>query len=145
MPFVHLIHGVYSLSLLKQINKEGQKIDRVVPCLLQIHIAEESSKFGLDKEELKAILQGEEIKSMHHVAIKGLMGMATLTEDKNQIKREFSQLRKLKEAFSSDSLPMNVRLEELSMGMSGDYEIAVEEGSTMVRIGSAIFGERKYE
>ncbi len=144
-PFVHLIHGVDSLRLLKQINKEGKKIDRKVPCLLQIHIAEEESKFGLDGEELKALLLGEEIRSMSHVEIKGLMGMATFTDEKEQIRKEFAQLRKLRDSFDPDSLPPNVNLAELSMGMSGDYEIAIEEGSSMVRIGSAIFGERNYE
>jgi pyridoxal phosphate enzyme (YggS family) len=144
-PFVHLIHGVDSLRLLKQINKEGKKIDRVIPCLLQVHIAEEESKFGLDEQELKDILYGEELKSMSHVFVKGLMGMATFTDDKLQVRKEFSQLKKMKEAIEADSLPPNASLEELSMGMSGDYEIAIEEGSTMVRIGSAIFGERNYE
>jgi PLP dependent protein len=145
VPFVHLIHGVDSLRLLKQINKEGKKVDRLIPCLLQIHIAEEDSKFGLDEGELKELLHGEELKSMNHVAIKGLMGMATLTEDKAQIRREFAQLRKLKESFDPETLPPQVELKELSMGMSGDYKIAIEEGSSMVRIGSAIFGERNYE
>ncbi|WP_114747994.1 YggS family pyridoxal phosphate-dependent enzyme [Pleomorphovibrio marinus] len=143
-PFVHLIHGVDSLRLLKQINKEGKKIDRVIPCLLQIHIAEEDSKFGLDEKELKEILLGEELKSMNFIAIKGLMGMATFTEDNERIRREFISLRKLRDAYASSSLPPNTELKELSMGMSADYKIAIEEGSSMVRIGSAIFGERNY-
>ncbi|WP_158861038.1 YggS family pyridoxal phosphate-dependent enzyme [Lunatibacter salilacus] len=141
-PFVYLIHGVDSLRLLEQINKEGQKADRVISCLLQIHIAKEETKFGLDEQELKEILLGDAIRKMDHIHIGGFMGMATYTEDTDTIREEFSYLRTLMDQFKLDSLPQQVNLKELSMGMSADYLIAQEEGSTMVRIGSAIFGAR---
>jgi len=141
-PFVHLIHGVDSPRLLKEINKQGRKIDRVIPVLLQMHIAEEDSKFGLDKEELHELLSSDTFHEMEHVEIKGLMGMATFTEDSDKVRREFKSLKlifeEVKEKYNDDKL----NLTELSMGMSGDYKIAIEEGSTMVRVGSAIFGER---
>ncbi|HSI76139.1 MAG TPA: YggS family pyridoxal phosphate-dependent enzyme [Lunatimonas sp.] len=140
--FVHLIHGVDSLRLLEQINKEGQKAGRVISCLLQIHIAKEETKFGLDEQELKEILLGDAIRNMEHIHIAGFMGMATYTEDTDTIREEFSYLRTLMEQFKLDNLPQQVNLKELSMGMSADYLIAQEEGSTMVRIGSAIFGAR---
>ncbi|WP_296698332.1 YggS family pyridoxal phosphate-dependent enzyme [Algoriphagus sp.] len=141
-PFVHLIHGVDSFKLLKEINKQGKKIDRVIPVLLQIHIAEEESKFGFDAQELKEMIQDSSFTYLSHVTIKGLMGMATFTEDEDQIRKEFRSLKGLFEELKNESLPPFVQLEELSMGMSGDYLIAQEEGSTMVRIGSAIFGTR---
>ncbi|MBN3581713.1 YggS family pyridoxal phosphate-dependent enzyme [Algoriphagus aestuarii] len=142
-PFVHLIHGVDSFKLLKEINKQGKKIDRVISVLLQIHIAEEESKFGFDETELREMLGKEEFTSLTHISINGLMGMATFTEDENQIRKEFKSLRGLFENLKKESLPVFVEMKELSMGMSGDYLIAQEEGSTMVRIGSAIFGSRK--
>lgn len=139
--FVHLIHGVDSLKLLKEINKQGRKVDRVIDCLLQMHIAEEDTKFGLDRDELKEILHGEQLKEMTHVRVVGLMGMATYTEDQDQVRREFKSLKLLfDEIKNSDHT--NVQMNILSMGMSGDYAIALEEGSNMVRIGSAIFGSR---
>lgn len=141
-PFVHLIHGVDSLRLLEQINKEGQKAERVISCLLQIHIAKEETKFGLDEQELNEMLMGEAIKKMDHIRIVGFMGMATFTEDNDTIRKEFSYLSSLMEKYKRENLPQQVNLKELSMGMSGDYLIAQEEGSTMVRIGSAIFGAR---
>lgn len=141
-PFVHLIHGVDSPRLLKEINKQGSKINRVIPVLLQMHIAEEDSKFGLDQSELEELLSSAEFHEMEHIEVQGLMGMATFTEDEEKIRREFKALKKtfeqVKEKFNDDKLNMR----ELSMGMSGDYQIAIEEGSTMVRIGSAIFGGR---
>jgi pyridoxal phosphate enzyme (YggS family) len=140
--FVHLIHGVDSLRLLEQINKEGKKIGRVISCLLQIHIAKEESKFGLDEQELEEILFGNDVRQMEHIRIVGLMGMATNTVDSSLVQKEFSYLRALLEKYSREKLPPQIALKELSMGMSGDYKIAQEEGSTMVRIGSAIFGER---
>ncbi|WP_162341999.1 YggS family pyridoxal phosphate-dependent enzyme [Cyclobacterium salsum] len=143
-PFVHLIHSVDSLRLLKQINKEGQKVDRVIPCLLQVHIATEESKYGWDEEELTAFLNGDEIKEMQNIRIMGLMGMATNTENTEKIRSEFRGLKALFEQLKSMDLPDQVQMSELSMGMSGDYRIAQEEGSTMVRIGSAVFGERNY-
>ena len=143
-PFVHLIHGVDSFKLLKEIDKQGKKINRVIPVLLQIHIAEEETKFGFDQTELEEMLISEEFLQLTHVQIKGLMGMATFTENESQIRKEFNGLKQLFESLKSKALPAFVQLEEVSMGMSGDYQIAQEEGSTMVRIGSAIFGARNY-
>ena len=139
--FVHLIHGVDSLKLLKEINKQGQKVDRVIDCLLQIHIAEEESKFGLSQEELNNILQKDLLQELKHIRIRGLMGMATFTENGDQVKKEFSGLKRLYDEIKKRPLPQ-VQLDTLSMGMSGDYQIALNEGSNMVRIGSAIFGAR---
>jgi pyridoxal phosphate enzyme (YggS family) len=141
-PFVHLIHSVDSVRLLKEINKQGKKIDRVIPVLLQIHIAEEENKYGLDEQELDELLSSEAFKEMNHVEVQGLMGMATFTEDTEKIRREFKSLKKLFDKTAAQYNDEKLNLKELSMGMSGDYEIALEEGSTMVRIGSKVFGER---
>jgi len=141
-PFVHLIHGVDSFKLLQEINKQGKKIDRVIPCLLQIHIAEEESKFGFDQAELQEMLNSREFLELTHVRIAGLMGMATFTDNQDQVRKEFRGLKDLFEKLKTRKLPNFVQLVEISMGMSGDYLIAQEEGSTMVRIGSAIFGSR---
>lgn len=138
--FVSLIHGVDSLKLLKEIDKQAEKHDRVIPCLLQMHIAEEDTKFGLDEDELKALLDSSEFQQLKHVKIMGLMGMATFTDNDNQIRKEFAHLKSLFENLKLQ-LP---EITTLSMGMSGDYTIAIEEGSTMVRIGSSIFGVRNY-
>jgi len=144
VPFVHLIHSVDSPRLLKEINKQARKEDKVVDCLLQMHIAEEESKYGLSEEELYDILRGEMLANAQHVRILGLMGMATFTDNHEQVRKEFKVLKALFEKVKADdSLPKNVQMQELSMGMSGDYEIALEEGSTMVRIGTTIFGSRK--
>lgn len=143
-PFIYLIHGVDSFKLLKEIDKQGKKIDRVIPVLIQIHIAEEESKFGFDRAELEEMLSSEEFTKLTHIQIKGLMGMATFTENQEQIRREFRGLKQLFEELKGRKLPAFVDMTELSMGMSGDYQIAQEEGSTMVRIGSAIFGARNY-
>lgn len=140
--FVHLIHGVDSFKLLQEINKQGQKIDRVIPCLLQIHIAEEETKFGFDQAELDEMFNSKEFQELTHVRISGLMGMATFTENQDQVRKEFRGLKVLFEELKTRTLPGFVQLKEISMGMSGDYLIAQEEGSTMVRIGSAIFGSR---
>lgn len=140
-PFVYLIHGVDSFRLLREINKQGQKNNRIIDCLLQMHIAEEDTKFGLDKNELMEILEDDTFAEMKHVRIRGLMGMATFTDDTDQIRREFRLLKGIYDQvlkISHTNLSVNV----LSMGMSGDYQVAIEEGSNMVRIGSAIFGER---
>ncbi|GAB2608766.1 YggS family pyridoxal phosphate-dependent enzyme [Belliella aquatica] len=141
-PFIHLIHGVDSFKLLKEINKEAKKSDRIIPCLLQMHIAKEESKFGFDDAEMEEMLQSDEIKQLQHVKIVGLMGMATFTENEVVIRKEFKGLKSLFDDLKSKELPQNFDLKEISMGMSGDYIIAQEEGSTMVRIGSAIFGSR---
>lgn len=137
-PFVQLIHAVDSLKLLKEINKEARKNERTINCLLQIKIAQEESKFGLSFDQAKEILSSEAVSKYKHVKIIGLMGMATYTDDTEQVKKEFL---KLKEAFD-DLKKENQEFRILSMGMSGDYKIAVECGSNMVRIGSSIFGER---
>lgn len=137
-PFVHLIHGVDSFDLLKEINKQGKKNNRVVNCLLQIYIAQEETKFGLSFEEGKQILSSPEIKSLENVSIIGLMGMTSLTDNKNQIQKEFRSLN----LFFCELKSLYSKFKILSMGMTSDYKIALAEGSTMVRIGSAIFGER---
>lgn len=136
-PFVHLIHGVDTQKLLLEIEKQAAKNDRVINCLLQVHIAEESSKFGFEPNEVAAVLKQNQ--SLSHVNIIGLMGMATFTDDKEQIKREFQQLKSLfDELFASKPNPV------LSMGMSGDYPLAIATGSNMIRVGSLIFGARNY-
>lgn len=136
--YVALVHGVDSFRLLKEINKQAKKQQRTISCLLQIHIAEEDSKFGLDKNELDDILSSSDFKNLKNVEIKGLMGMATFTNDQKQIRKEFRYLNTLFEA-TKEKMP---HISILSMGMSGDYKIAIDEGSTMVRIGSSIFGAR---
>ena len=138
-PFVHLIHGVDSLKLLKEINKQAEKNNRVIDVLLQVFIADEETKFGLDATELEHIL-ADEIQNLLHVKVVGLMGMATFTEDNNQIREEFKTLKNLFDLHQKTYPDLKI----LSMGMSGDYAIAIEEGSTMVRIGSSIFGHRNY-
>ncbi|EDM43257.1 hypothetical protein SCB49_00842 [unidentified eubacterium SCB49] len=139
-PFVNLIHAVDSLKLLKEINKEAAKNNRTINCLLQIKIAEEDSKFGISKADATALLASEIVQDLKNVKIIGLMGMATFTEDKVQIRSEF---KSLKEYFNTIKKEHR-NLTQLSMGMSGDFTLAIEEGSTMVRIGSSIFGERNY-
>jgi pyridoxal phosphate enzyme (YggS family) len=141
-PFVSLVHGVDSFKLLKEINKQAAKNDRVIDCLLQMHIAEEETKFGLDQEELKSILASDEFTEMKNIKVVGLMGMATFTEDQNQIKKEFSQLKSIFDYLTSESTTQNLEPKILSMGMSGDYKLGIECGSTMIRIGSSIFGGR---
>lgn len=143
-PYVYLIHGVDSFKLLVEIDKQGKKIDRSIPVLLQIHIATEESKFGFDPAELQEMVQSEAFLALSHVTIRGLMGMASFTENVEQVRDEFKGLKVLFEVLKQQALPSFVELTELSMGMSGDYKIAQEEGSTMVRIGSAIFGARTY-
>ncbi|WP_462248237.1 YggS family pyridoxal phosphate-dependent enzyme [Ekhidna sp.] len=142
-PFVYLIHGVDSLKLLKEVNKQGKKVDRVIKCLLQIHIAEESTKFGLNEEELKEILNGEAFTELTHVKVVGLMGMATNTSDETQVRKEFRELKSLFDKLK-DSDQTRFEMNILSMGMSSDFQIALDEGSSMIRVGSAIFGARNY-
>lgn len=138
-PFVSLIHGVDSFKLLVEINKQAAKNNRVIDCLLQIHIATEDTKFGLDESELDQILNSHELRELTNITIRGLMGMATFTDDESVIKREFSSLKTLFDNYSAD-----FNFSTLSMGMSGDYKIAIDSGSNMVRIGSSIFGARNY-
>jgi len=139
--FVNLIHGVDSLKLLQEINKQAQKHNRIIQCLFQIYIAEEETKFGLTEQELTTIINSETFKTLQNIKIVGFMGMATYTELNEQIRKEFSYLKSIFEQYKSISKP-NFELSILSMGMSGDYQIAIECGSTMVRIGSGIFGNR---
>jgi len=140
-PFVALIHGVDSLKLLEEINKQALKNNRIIDCLLQIHIAEEETKFGLNEAELSELLQSETFKNLNNIKVIGLMGMATFTESQSQIRKEFQHLKTI---FDNNQQPTtdNCQLTTLSMGMSGDYQHAIECGSNMVRIGSSIFGGR---
>ncbi|MDC6354260.1 MULTISPECIES: YggS family pyridoxal phosphate-dependent enzyme [Robiginitalea] len=137
-PFVSLIQGVDSPRLLREIDKRGRQAGRVIDCLLQVHIAEEDSKFGFDREELEELLAGGSLREMEHVRVRGMMGMATFTDNTAQVRREFASLKALYDRW----LEADPRADILSMGMSGDYRIALEEGSNMVRIGSSIFGAR---
>ncbi len=139
--FVDLIHGVDSVKLLEEINKQALKNNRVIECLLQIHIAEEETKFGLNEVELNAIFDSVDFKNLQNIKVIGLMGMATFTENKSQIKKEFQHLKAIFETAKQKKTP-NCELSTLSMGMSGDYPLAIQCGSTMVRIGSSIFGGR---
>ncbi|MEY4274663.1 MAG: hypothetical protein RL638_1611 [Bacteroidota bacterium] len=144
-PFIHLIHSVDSLNLLKEINKQAEKNNRTIPCLLQMYIAQEESKFGLDEKEAVALLNDPILSTLTNIEIIGLMGMATFTENQAQIKQEFENLKRLFDSFKSQELGTEsgrVKWQEISMGMSGDYLLAAQSGSTMVRVGSAIFGPR---
>ncbi len=140
-PYVNLIHGVDSMKLLEEINKQSLKNNRIIDCLLQIHIAEEETKFGLNEDELNELLASESFKNLNNIKIIGLMGMATFTENQDQIKKEFEHLKSIFDTYQQLK-PENCQLNTLSMGMSGDYPLAIACGSTMVRIGSSIFGER---
>lgn len=137
-PFVHLIHGVDSFKLLQEINKQAAKINRTIDVLLQVHIAEEETKFGMDEKELEEALSKS--SGLSHIRVRGLMGMASFTDDKNKVRNEFRYLKSLSDRLQTPGS----RFPTLSMGMSGDYTIAIEEGSNMVRIGSLLFGERNY-
>lgn len=143
-PYVALIHGVDSYKLLAEINKQAAKVDRIIPCLLQIHIAQEETKFGFTPEECRAMLEQGEWRTLNHIRIAGVMGMATNTEDEKQIAQEFATLshffHETKESYFKN-IPY---YKEISMGMSDDYPLAIEHGSTLIRIGSRIFGERIY-
>lgn len=145
--YVSLIHGVDSLKLLQEINKQAKKHNRVIDCLLQIHIAEEETKFGLDEFELDEILKQvqNEKSEFENIRIVGLMGMATFTENQNQIEKEFNHLKAIFDKLSKIPFTHNLKPNILSMGMSGDYQLAISCGSTMVRIGSSIFGNRNYQ
>jgi PLP dependent protein len=144
-PFVHLIHGVDSFKLLKEINKQGLKYHRVIECLLQVHIAQEETKFGLNEEELNELVSDlqklDGTDQLRFIKITGFMGMASFTEDEKKIRKEFSYLASLYNKYSGYTTS-NFQLKTLSMGMSADYKIAIEQGSNLVRIGSLIFGER---
>lgn len=143
-PFVHLIHSIDSLKLLQEVNKQALKNTRIISCLLQVHIAQEETKFGLSNEEVNELLASNEFKLLTSVKVIGLMGMASFSDNKQQVRQEFKSLKNLFDTLKNTTLPDTVSMTELSMGMSGDYTIAIEEGSTMVRVGSAIFGHRNY-
>jgi pyridoxal phosphate enzyme (YggS family) len=138
-PFVHLIHGIDSLKLLKEVDKQAAKHNRVIDCLLQVHIAEEETKFGFDKSELNGLSSG--LNELKNVRVVGLMGMSSFSEDKEKIRSEFKKLKSIFDRL----ITYNLQFTTLSMGMSGDYTIAIEEGSNMVRIGSLLFGAREYQ
>ncbi len=141
-PFVSLIHSVDSFKLLQEIDKQGEKNDRVIPCLLQFHIAQEETKFGLSFEEAEEILQSREFVEMNHISIVGLMGMASFVENEEQVRDEFRNLHNYFMILKSNYFKYNPDFKVLSMGMSGDYKLAIEEGSTMIRVGSSLFGDR---
>ncbi|NTS41276.1 YggS family pyridoxal phosphate-dependent enzyme [Flavisolibacter sp. BT320] len=141
VPFVHMIHGIDSLKLLKEVYKQALKVDRVIPVLLQVHIASEETKFGLDSSELEQLLSSPELAAMKNIRIHGLMGMASFSENKELVRSEFQTLKKLYDHYKATSYP-NCDFSTLSMGMSGDYGLALEEGSNLVRIGSLLFGSR---
>ena len=140
-PFVNLIHGVDSLKLLEEINKQAQKNNRIINCLLQIYIAQEDSKFGLSFEECIELLQSNSYLCLKNICVVGFMAMASNTDNNEQIKKEFLSLKKFHESMVTIQLPLNI----LSFGMSSDYQLAIECGSNMIRIGSSIFGERNYK
>jgi len=141
-PFVSLVHGIDSLKLLAEINKQAAKNGRIIDCLLQVHIAEEETKFGMDEQELATLLKSDDFRQMENIRITGLMGMATFTENPDQIRKEFTHLKSIFDNLGKQPEAPNFKPETLSMGMSGDYQIAIDCGSTMVRIGSSIFGHR---
>jgi len=142
IPFVSLIHSIDRIKLLREVNKQAAKVNRVVDCLLQFHIATEETKFGLNMEEAVELLSSEEYIKMENVRICGIMGMATNTKDVSVVRKEFRYLREIKKDLKENYFQGSKHFTEISMGMSGDYKIAIEEGSTIVRIGSAIFGAR---
>lgn len=141
-PFVTLIHAVDSFKLLKEIDKQAAKNKRVIDCLLQVHIAEEDTKFGFDHAELIEMLRDEEFLALKHVNIRGLMGIATNTENEKEIKEEFYELKSLYDGIKASFFRKNESFDTLSMGMSSDYKLAIEKGSNMIRVGSTIFGKR---
>ncbi|WP_205513361.1 YggS family pyridoxal phosphate-dependent enzyme [Longitalea arenae] len=144
-PFVHMVHGVDSYKLLLEIDKQARKSDRVINCLLQVHVAQEETKFGFNEIELVQVIDAvhkyKHVGELRHVQVRGLMGMASLTDDMEQVRREFTYLKMLFDHFAT--LPGNAAFDTLSMGMSSDYQLAIEEGSNMVRIGSLLFGARQ--
>jgi len=142
VPFISMIQSVDSLKLMQVINSEAAKIDRVINCLLEFHIAGEETKFGLNMGEARKILESDEYKAMKNVRICGVMGMASFTSDRNQIRKEFRSLAEIFQTLRSDYFADSEYFREISMGMSGDYKIAIEEGATIVRLGTILFGER---
>lgn len=145
IPFVTLIHSIDTANLLEAVNKEAKKHNRVVDCLLQFHIALEQTKFGLDMDEAKALLDSEAFQQMENVRICGVMGMGTFTDDMDEVRKEFKHLRSIFETLKKDYFADQPQFKEISMGMSEDYPIAIEEGATLIRVGSKIFGARIYQ
>lgn len=143
-PFISLIHAVDSLKLLKKIDVEAKKNNRKISCLLQMHIAKEDTKFGLNLKEIKEILDSEDFKSLNNISISGLMGMATYSDNNEEVKSEFDYLKSCFDELKHNYFINSSEFKEISMGMSGDYKIAIKSGSTMIRIGSLIFGARIY-
>lgn len=144
IPYVHLIHSIDSFHLLEEVNRQAEKCGRVVPCLLQFHIATEETKFGFSLEECFQMIENQEFKKLQNIELRGVMGMSSVTDDQSQIRREFAQLRTYYDELKQNFFSHQDSFKEISMGMSGDYPIAIEEGSTMIRVGSAIFGARDY-
>ena len=144
IPYVHLIHSIDSFRLLQEVNRQAMRHERVVSCLLQFHIATEETKFGFSLEECLQMLQSPEFTTLHNVEICGVMGMASLTDDIQQIHQEFRTLHEYFDVLKQNYFSENQNFKEISMGMTDDYSIAIEEGSTIIRVGSAIFGERDY-
>ncbi len=142
VPFIHCIHSVDSLDLLKEINKRAGKINRPISCLFEVHIAQEASKSGIIPDDLKRLLEENPLSQFPFVKIKGLMGMATNTDDTEQIRKEFHALRQLRDELKQTFFAGNTEFKELSMGMSGDYQVAIDQGATMIRVGTTIFGKR---
>ena len=138
--YVSLVHGVDSLKLLKEIDKQAKKHNRIIDCLLQVHIAQEATKFGLSKTELEELIRSEEYQALQNIKIRGLMGMATFTQNMEQVREEFEFLKEVYDELQNTLEDIDI----LSMGMSGDYELAIDNGSTMVRVGSSIFGSRNH-
>ena len=144
IPFVTLIHSIDSANLLEAVNKEAKKHERVADCLLQFHIAQEETKFGLDLEEARQLLESDTFKNMENIRVCGVMGMATFTDDEMEVRKEFQHLKAIFDTLKQDYFASQPQFKEISMGMSEDYPIAIEEGATLVRIGSKIFGPRHY-
>lgn len=144
VPFVSLIHSVDSLKLLQEINKEAARINRVVPCLLQLHIAQEEQKFGFSVEECRELVSDGTLINLKHIRIRGVMGMATLTDDESEINNEFKTLRAFFDDIKKTNYPSDPLFNVVSMGMSDDYPLAVQAGSTTIRVGSLVFGDRQY-
>ena len=142
--FVHILHGVDSLKLLSVVNREAEKVNRVIDCLLQVRIALEETKFGLTEEDLMLLIRSDTFPEMKHIRIRGLMGMATYTENSKQIREEFRHLKRIFDKLKDSDFKNQDSFDQLSCGMSGDYALAIEEGSNLVRIGSLIFGSRNY-
>lgn len=140
-PFVHLIHSIDSLKLLEEVDKQAAKNNRVINVLLQVHLAREETKFGFDEQEIQQTDWKEALKNLNHISLQGLMGMASFTDDETVVRREFRALKRLYDDLAQQQLP-NASFQVLSMGMSGDYKLALEEGSNLVRIGSLLFGSR---